>query len=436
MERSAMWIVNKLINAGYEAFFVGGCVRDRLIGRCINDFDIATNALPEEIKSVFSECMIVPTGIRHGTLSLIINKIPFEVTTYRVDGKYSDNRHPDSVRFSKSLKDDLSRRDFTINALAMDINGEIVDLFDGTGDIKNKLIRCVGLPEKRFAEDSLRIMRAVRFASQLGFTLEQETDKAVHNMKERLKLVSSERVSHELDKLICGENCVEVLLDYSDVIAEVIPEISPCIGFDQHSDYHCYNVWEHTVRALAEAPVNDLFLRRALLFHDLGKPLCAVFNADGKGHFKRHANISADMAVEIMKRLHYDSREIKKTESIIRLHSQKISDEYDIKKLLNILGEELFFTYIEMRKCDNSAKREFVKKENPKFDTIADTARKIISSGECYKLSQLEINGDDLINIGLAGKEIGNALSEILQLVMQNKLENDKNTILNFIGRR
>lgn len=429
-------ILKMLEDSGFEAYYVGGCVRDMLRGCKFKDVDIATNALPEQIMSVFSHFTVVPTGIKHGTVTVIDDGIPFEITAYRVDGEYIDNRRPESVKFTSSLTDDLARRDFTMNAIAMDRRGNIVDPYGGANDIKNGLIRCVGNPEKRFNEDALRIMRAVRFASQLGFAVDSETSSVIHAMKNNLRNISRERIRDELDKLICGQNCVEVLLDYSDIITEIIPEFAPSIGFDQHSDYHKYTVWEHTIRSMDAAPGNDVFLRRALLFHDIGKPSCVKYDESGKGHFKGHPQKSAEMARQIMKNLRYDSRSIADTALLIKWHGEKIKNRTEIKKLLNQLGEKNFIKLLEMKSCDDRSKNDFVKDRIPQYFEIAEIGGEIIGSGECYSLKQLSVNGAELERIGFRGSEIGDALKEILNLIIENKLENNRESIMEFLKRR
>lgn len=429
-------ILKKLGDAGFEAYYVGGCVRDRLMNKPAHDVDIATNALPEEIMRVFCRYTVIPTGLRHGTVTVAAHGDSYEITTFRVDGSYSDSRRPDSVTFTNHIETDLARRDFTMNAIAMDVNGKIIDPFGGADDIKNKIIRCVGEPTKRFCEDALRIMRAVRFTAQLGFGIEKNTADAVHEMCGTLNRISHERIRNELDRLICGEGCVDVMLNFSDVIAAVIPEFSQCIGFEQHSDYHCYDVWEHTVRAMASAPTDNLRLRRSLLFHDVAKPLCAKFDSMGKGHFKGHAEKSAEMALKIMKRLRYDSASAGEAALLIRHHSDKIRTKAHVKRLLNELGEALFLELIEMKKCDNLAKRNFVLKENEEFDEFAEMAREICRSGECYSCGQLAVNGNDLLELGLCGNKIGKMLEKLLNAVIDDKLNNDREALINYVKRR
>ena len=429
-------VLKQLENAGYEAYIVGGCVRDMLLGRAIHDTDITTNALPEQIISAFPDCKIIPTGIKHGTVTIIKNHIPYEITTYRIDGEYTDSRRPDTVEFTADITDDLSRRDFTMNAIAMDRHGALVDAFGGKNDIENKLIRCVGEPELRFTEDALRIMRAIRFSSQLGFAIEKNTAEAVHRMKDRLKNISRERVRDELDKLLCGKNCLDVLMEYSDVIATIIPEFQASIGFEQHTPYHRYDVWEHTVRAVANAPADNLNMRRALLFHDIAKPYCAEFDSDGRGHFKHHNRMSAEMTEKIMKDLRYDNDSIKYAVTLIAHHDDKFFHRYDIKKAMSEMGDDLFFELMEIKKYDNSSKSEFVLDELNEFDKLIALGHEIIENNECRSLKQLAVNGSDLMSIGLSGKEIGDTFSKMLDLVMKEKLTNDKNTLMDYAKQR
>lgn len=435
MKQSAE-ILNVLEKSGFEAYLVGGCVRDTLMERPFHDTDITTNALPEQIIEAFRNYKTIPTGIKHGTVTVIAGGIPYEITTYRIDGEYSDSRRPDSVEFTSSLREDLARRDFTINAVAMNSKGEIYDPFGGAEDINKKIIRCVGSPEKRFSEDALRIMRAIRFSAQLDFKIESQTAEAIHNMKDRLKNISAERIREELDKLICGKNCFNVLMEYSDVIATIIPEFQSCIGFEQHSPYHKYTVWEHTAHAVSFAPPDNLKMRRALLFHDIAKPVCARFDETGRGHFKKHAETGAEMTRNIMKRLRYDNESINYSEITIAHHSDNTKNRTDIKKLMSVVGDKLFFELMEMKKCDNFAKNDFVLDENIQFDELIAEGRKIIENGECHNLHTLDINGNDLIKAGLKGTEIGNTLKELLNFVIEEKLPNEHDILLNYIKNR
>lgn len=426
-------LLKRLEDAGFEAYYVGGCVRDHLMGRAVHDVDITTNALPEQTAAVFEGYKVIPTGIRHGTVTVLAEGTPYEITTYRVDGSYSDSRRPDSVEFTPDIVQDLARRDFTMNAIAMDIRGNIVDPFGGRGDIEHALIRCVGEPEKRFTEDALRIMRGIRFASQLGFGIEEKTAQAIIDMRGRLSIISRERVREELDKLLCGKDCGKVLTDYRVIIAEIIPEMVACFGFDQFSRYHKYDVYEHIVKAVTSAPQDQLILRRALLLHDIAKPQMFTLDENGVGHFKGHAKVSAEMAKEILTRLRFDNRTIALTSQLISHHSDKIHSERQIRLMVSEFGIETFLMLMDFKKYDNCGKNDFVLDENKEFDRFKVIAREFADSGECITLSQLAISGSDLTELGFRGKEIGTALAQLHSLVISGDLPNDKQALTNYI---
>ena len=426
-------LLKRLEDAGFEAYYVGGCVRDHLMGRAVHDVDITTNALPEQTAAVFEGYKVIPTGIRHGTVTVLAEGTPYEITTYRVDGSYSDSRRPDSVEFTPDIVQDLARRDFTMNAIAMDIRGNIVDPFGGRGDIEHALIRCVGEPEKRFTEDALRIMRGIRFASQLGFGIEEKTAQAIIDMRGRLSIISRERVREELDKLLCGKDCGKVLTDYRVIIAEIIPEMVACFGFDQFSRYHKYDVYEHIVKAVTSAPQDQLILRRALLLHDIAKPQMFTLDENGVGHFKGHAKVSAEMAKEILSRLRFDNRTIALTSQLISHHSDKIHSERQIRLMVSEFGIETFLMLMDFKKYDNCGKNDFVLDENKEFDRFKVIAREFADSGECITLSQLAISGSDLTELGFRGKEIGTALAQLHSLVISGDLPNDKQALTNYI---
>lgn len=436
IDKNTATILSELENKGFEAYMVGGCVRDEIMGRKCHDTDITTNALPEQILEVFSSYKVIPTGLKHGTVTVLCGGTPFEITTYRIDGEYTDHRRPDKVEFTTDITADLSRRDFTVNAIAMDRHGNIIDPFGGKDDINAGIIRCVGEPEKRFSEDALRIMRAVRFASQFGFSIDKATSDAVHAMSGDLKNISRERIREELDKLICGKNSTDVLLSYSDIITTIIPEFQPSIGLDQRSPYHRYNVWEHTVHAIEAAPQENLLLRRALLFHDIGKPACMTLDETGRGHFKQHDRVGAEMTTAIMQELRYDNKSVSSTAALIANHSKKIHNKADVKKMMSCLGDELFFELMVMKKCDNSAKNEFVLEENIFFDQLIEIGHKIVKNDECRTLRGLAVNGSDLVQLGLKGAEIGKIQQLLLERVMEEKLPNNRNELIKYAEQR
>ncbi len=295
-------ILKALEEHGHAAHCVGGCVRDSLLGREPGDWDVATSALPEETMALFPG-RAAPTGLRHGTVTVREGALPVEVTTFRTDGRYTDGRHPDSVAFTRSLRDDLSRRDFTVNAMGLDLRGTLTDPFGGQEDLKNRLLRCVGSPEGRFQEDALRILRGLRLAAVLGFSVEEETARALRACRKLLCGVAAERIQIEMTKLLCGPAAAEVLRGFSEVVGTVVPELLPMVGFDQHSRYHCYDVWEHTLHALSEVPAEPV-LRWAVLLHDVAKPRCYTRDERG-GHFYGHPTVSAGMADAILRRLKF-----------------------------------------------------------------------------------------------------------------------------------
>lgn len=422
----------RLEERGFQAFLVGGCVRDQLLGRPVHDFDVTTDALPEQIMEAFADFRTIPTGLKHGTVTVLIGSEPIEITTFRVDRDYSDCRRPDSVEFTSDVTLDLARRDFTMNAVAMDIRGKVMDPFGGISDINSGIIRCVGAPRLRFSEDALRIMRAVRFAAQLGFRIEDETFREVIALKGNLAHVSRERLRDELDKLIMGRYCADVLLSCREVIAEFIPEFRPCFDFDQHSRYHRYNVYEHIARAVQAAPEKPVF-RRTMLFHDIGKPPMFTMDEAGEGHFKGHAGVSADMAGLIMRRLRYSSADIAVVCELIAHHSDKVSTERQIKRIIAKQGLQYFLMLMEVKKSDNLAKNDFVLEENAYFDQCAAAARRLVEEDNCFSLKDLAVNGRDMLALGLSGRDIGLTLDRLLELVMDNALPNDRLTLLRFV---
>lgn len=439
IDKKCLYILRKLESAGFQAYIIGGCVRDMIMEREVHDFDITTDALPEQIIDVFADKRVIPTGIKHGTVTVMHENEPFEITTFRIDGKYSDSRRPDSVEFTSSLREDCARRDFTMNAIAMDCNGNIYDFFGGVSDIENHIIRCVGKPEQRFTEDALRILRAVRFSSVLGFDIESDTAEYALKLKERLNLVSAERIRSELIKLICGKNSVDIMLKYREIIGQIIPEINVCFKFSQHSPYHKYDVYEHIVRAVGNAPFHNELLRTALLFHDIGKPKTFRLDENGRGHFKGHAGVSAEIAREIMRRLKFDNRTVDTVCILIAMHSdtfnfggddRKSMPINEIKRIISKIGAENFFLLLELKKADNSAKNDFVLDENNEIDRIAEIAHRLIAENCCMSLTQLAVNGNDLKSIGFKGRAVGECLNRLLDKVMDGELENNHDELI------
>lgn len=390
-------VLNTLMQNGYEAYAVGGCIRDSLLGKCPEDWDICTQALPEETASCFKNNRVINTGIKHGTVTVVLKNVPVEITTFRKDGKYSDNRHPDKVEFVDSLKEDLSRRDFTINAMAYNPQTGLIDYFGGRTDLKKRLIKCVGIARQRFQEDALRILRALRFASVFDFDVYKDTSQAIFLEKHLLESISAERISVEFNKLICGVGAEGILRQYIDIMEVIIPEL---IQFEKQ------NNWEHALKRISNAPA-DLQLRLAALFN-------GISGADSEA--------DSDTAVRILKRLRNDNDTIKVVETLIRYYESTIEpSRVHIKKWLNIIGETVFRKLLELRRAGNQT--DIIK--------IEKTLNEIIRQGQCFSFRQLSINGDDLLHLGVKeGKLIGKVLSSLLDMVINEELENDKGKLL------
>ena len=425
-------VLNNIISHGFEAYIVGGCVRDFLLNRTPSDFDITTNATPLQVEEIFKDFHVIETGLQHGTVTVVVEGVTVEITTYRIDGLYSDGRHPDNVQYTSKLKDDLSRRDFTINAMAYNHKVGIVDKFNGINDLKNGLITCVGEPQKRFSEDALRIMRAIRFSSQLNFSIEENTSNKVHELKDTLNKVSVERIAVELNKLIMGDKPHEILTSYSDVISTIIPEIKSCIGFNQHSRYHKYDVWEHMAVSVQNSPKN-LNIRLAMLLHDIGKPKTFTLDINGNGHFYKHAYVGAEISEKILKNLKYDNATIKRVTTLIYHHDDEFHNVYDIKKSISKLGKEVFFELISVQQADALSKHDFCSKHVQELEEIKTIAQDLISKNECLSLKDLSVNGNDLKSIGIQGKNIGDTLNILLDNVLKDTLKNDKTSLIDYV---
>jgi tRNA nucleotidyltransferase (CCA-adding enzyme) len=427
-------VLDTLHQHGYEGYIVGGCVRDFLLERTPADFDVTTNATPTQVEEVFKEYQVVETGLQHGTVTVLVQGYPVEITTYRIDGTYSDGRHPDSVEYTSNLKDDLSRRDFTINAMAYNHTDGIIDEFDGMRDLNNRVIRCVGNPQQRFSEDSLRILRAIRFSSQLTFSIDMPTSFMIHNHKKALLGVSKERITVELNKLIMGNNVHHVLMEYSDVISTIIPEIAPCIGFNQHSKYHKYDIWEHIAVSVDNAPL-ILHVRLAMLLHDIGKPQTFRLDENGQGHFPNHAHVGAKMVEKILKDLKYDNATIKRVTMLVYHHDDEFNSEYDIKKALLLMGMETFMELLKVQSADALSKYDFCKERLHHIDTVKNLCINIVARGDCLSLKELAIGGNDLKGLGIEGKAIGETLDYLLDEVMKGNVINEKTELMQYLKR-
>ncbi len=442
-------IITALNEAGYEAYPVGGCVRDSLMGKIPKDWDAAVSAKPEQVKRALdkSDYKIIDTGIKHGTVTVIACGAPYEITTFRTDGSYTDNRRPDSVEFVSDIKDDLSRRDFTINAIAYDcVSDSIIDPFDGSHDIEAGIIRCVGEPDKRFTEDSLRILRGLRFASVIGFDIEESTSASIKKHAELLKNVSYERIYAELKMIICGEHIAPVLKEYRDVFARVIPEIEPMFDFPQRNPYHCYDVWEHTIHAVENVPPESA-LRFAALFHDSGKPgtHSSEIMQDGEviDHFYNHGALSGRLAETALTRLKADNL-TKDTAVYLAAHHGDMTapTKKSVRRRLAKLdaefkdGKAIFDMLIKIKLADVSAQAEHVRKNRiEELNKTARLAEEIIAEKDCFTLKDLSVNGRDIMSLGFSGPDIGQVLDDVLDKVISEKLSNDREAIIEYINK-
>lgn len=424
-----------LETAGFEAFVVGGCTRDALLGDAPHDWDITTSALPEETLSVFSDYRTIETGLQHGTVAVLLDDMLLEITTYRVDGTYEDSRHPDSVSFTRSIEEDLARRDFTMNAIAYSPTRGYEDLFGGASDIEAHVIRCVGDPETRFTEDALRILRALRFSSVLGFTIEETTAAAIHALKDRILHVAWERISTELLQLLCGKDVYRVLQDYRDVFAVLFPELEPCFDFPQNNPWHVYDLYTHICHTV-ENVSPDPTLRLTMLFHDIGKPSCYYAGDDGIAHFKGHPAAGARIVEDIVRRMKLSTAMQRDVVALVECHDLPLEpDRKLILRRLNKLGEPLLRQLIEVQKADASAQSP--ERGGARLDNVCKMEEMLdllIKEQPAFRISDLAIGGGDLIALGMEpGPQIGALLEELLGQVMAGKLPNDRDAILAYL---
>ena len=488
----AMAALTRLRDAGYAAYLVGGCVRDALLGREPGDWDIATAALPEQTEAVFAGERVIETGLKHGTVTVLLDGTPLEITTFRTEAGYADHRHPDAVAFTPSLEEDLARRDFTINAMAwcpedhlirpsvrtgapspqgegLGPEGGLVDPFGGQADLEARVIRCVGDPYARFNEDALRILRALRFSAQLGFTIEPATAAAAFALRGTLTLVSRERIAAELTKLLCGPDARRVLTEYWAILAVPLPELAPMAGLDQRCKYHCWDVLEHSAAAVEAVPPEKL-LRWAALLHDVGKPACFTLDEAGRGHFHGHARVGAPMARESLTRLRFDRDTVDRVVALVELHDYPIDPPVDLPvgahsvrppeapggemqnavckmqnvgktaekavlRLIGRLGEEDFFRLLALKRADSLAHHPDYRGRVAACDRIEALARELLAQPPCFTVRDLAVNGNDLLALGVPkGPELGRALNGLLEAVLNGELPNERAALLERVG--
>lgn len=429
--------VNKIIGvlqeAGFEAYAVGGCIRDSLLGRTPNDWDITTSAKPMEVKALFSHT--IDTGIQHGTVTILLDREGFEVTTYRIDGEYEDGRHPKEVSFTGSLEEDLKRRDFTINALAYNETVGLIDIFEGQKDLKDGIIRCVGNAEERFTEDALRMLRAIRFSAQLGYRIEENTLTAIHKQAGNLEKISAERIQTELLKLMVSPHPDYLWTAYECGVTKVFfPEFDLAMETPQNHPHHCYNVGEHILHSLLEVPA-DKVLRLTMLLHDIAKPQCLTVDEKGITHFHGHEEMGAEMSRVILRRLRMDNDTTDKVCRLVRFHDYGngvAPDRRIVRRAVNKIGEDLFDDFLLVKKADLLAQSMYLREEKLSNLAAWDTCyREIREAEECVSLRTLAVNGRDLIAAGLQpGRELGDILKQLLDEVLETPEKNEKDYLI------
>ena len=428
-------ILQTLNSAGHEAYLVGGCVRDLLRGVEPHDWDICTSALPEETERCFADRRVIETGLKHGTVTVLEDGEPYEITTYRTEGPYSDSRRPDFVRFVPNLEEDLARRDFTMNAIAMDLEGNLRDPYGGADDIKSRLIRCVGEPDQRFQEDGLRVMRALRFAAVFGYEVEEQPARAVHENRAMLDRVAAERINAELCKLLVGKNAGDVLRQYPDVFCQFWPELGPLVALEQNNLWHCWGGWEHTIHAVEGAPA-DVTLRLSMLLHDIGKPACKSTDDKGIAHFYGHPAVSARLADQMLRALKFDNKTRKRVVLLVERHDAQLPPRsHVIRRWLNRLGPEAFFQLLEVKRADSMGQAsEKVRGRLTGLDEIKAKAELILAERQCLTLKDLAVNGRDVIAAGVApGPEVGLVLNGLLERVLSNEIINEREALIKIL---
>lgn len=424
-------IIETLTAAGYEAYAVGGCIRDSVLGRTPNDWDITTSARPEETKGLFPRT--IDTGIRHGTVTVMIDREGFEVTTYRIDGVYEDGRHPKEVTFTASLEEDLRRRDFTINAMAYNEQTGLVDIFGGIEDIGAGMIRCVGNAKERFTEDALRMLRAVRFSAQLGYRIEEGTREAIRCLSPDLRKISAERIQAELVKLAVSEHPDRLRTAYeTGITKQILPEFDLCMETPQNNPHHCYSVGEHILHSM-QAIEPDKVLRLGMLFHDIGKPQTLTVDEEGITHNKGHAQVGEQMTRQILRRLKFDNDTISKVTKIVRFHDQEVGvSASGVRRAVNRTGEDTFPLLFAVKRADIAAQSDYLRKEKlEKLSFLEDLYDEICRKKECVGLKDLAVTGRDLIGIGVPpGRKIGELLQALLEIVLEDPERNTREELL------
>ncbi len=426
--------MERLTDRGYKAYIVGGCVRDSLLSKQPHDYDVCTDCRPDEMLKLFDDFHTIETGLKHGTLTVMSDHKPVEVTTFRSDGDYKDHRRPESVKFERELSEDLKRRDFTVNAMCYNPREGLIDLFGGADDLSRGVIKCVGDPLDRFDEDALRIIRAVRFSSCLDFKIDENTAVAMRKRAQLLHEISVERIFTELKKLLCGVGVERVLHEYSDIITLIIPELAPCIGCLQNCPHHKYDVYGHICKSVANIEPDEE-LRLTMLFHDIEKPALKTTDENGVDHFKMHPFASAETAKNILRRLKSSNSTEKRVTALVREHDNRIPPKRrSVKRLIAKYDYDFYADWLKVRRADTMAQSEYLREEKlAELDELEKIAEQLKAEDCCLKLSDLVVNGRDMIAEGYEGSDIRSALSFALDAVIEEKVFNQREALLEYI---
>lgn len=437
LPQKVTYIIDKLTEKGFEAYAVGGCVRDSILARTPQDWDITTSAKPEQVKALFGHT--IDTGIQHGTVTVMVDHEGFEVTTYRIDGEYEDARHPKEVQFTSNLLEDLKRRDFTINAMAYNEKDGIVDAFDGIGDLERGIIRCVGVAEERFSEDALRMLRAVRFSAQLGFFIEEKTKAAIEKLAPNIAKVSAERIQVEMVKLLQSNHPEELLVAYETGLTKIfLPEFDRMMETPQSNPHHCYTVGVHTIESLKKAPA-DRMLRLTMLLHDVAKPVCRTTDEKGIDHFHGHPAKGSEMARQILRRLKFDNDTTDRVCRLVQWHDDNPPlEERTVRRAISRIGVEQYPALFAVKRADILAQSDYQRDEKLAYvDTYEKMYDEIRAKQQCLTLKELAVTGSDLIAEGMKpGKEIGVLLKDLLELVLEHPEKNDKEQLIEEVRKR
>lgn len=428
----ALDVVERLEKFGYSAYVVGGCVRDSLMGRTPQDWDVCTEASPEEVLSVFRRWHVIKTGLKHGTVTVMSQRQPVEVTTFRIDGEYTDNRHPDSVTFVRDVTEDLARRDFTINAMAYSPTRGLVDAFGGQEDLAAGLIRCVGEPDERFHEDGLRILRALRFASRFSFGIERETAFAVRRDRYLLENVSAERIFKELKGILIGAGAGDMLRAFPEVFATIIPQLKPMMGCAQETPYHCYDVWTHTSYAVQAAPADEL-LRLTMLLHDVAKPACHTQDEDGCSHFYGHPEKGMELAGAVLSALKSDNDTRLKVMTLVKYHDATFpTTRAGMRRLLGRIGEEQVRRLFDVKRADHAAQSDYKAAEKTaEMRAAALLLEDVLEDVPAFSVRDLAVNGKDMMELGIPrGPQMGQMLEKLLAEVQEEVIPNEREALL------